>query len=196
MLWAFGRKKFKDKTQQLVFIRGEGLMRRVEKIYRNHVRRHVTSQGLFRARLFGSNFCLCAMTLALGAEGHKVSEEVYLALLNRASRGLGLSRSDIKEISVAILTEQSRALVQEQKNVGSGQYALAALYQKALEESVGSVDSAGESFSEPITSVLGRLVGEALAEWADLYQKISVQPMQVYTEGFRRTAKDSQRLGD
>jgi len=195
----FGHKKFKDKTQQLVFAKGEELMHRIEKTYRDHVRtwkRTATPKGLFRARLFGSNFCVCAMTLALGKEKDKVSQEVYLALLDRASKGLGLSQPEMKAISVEILKEQSRALLQEMQNVGSGQYALAALYEKALRESVGSIEKADEVFSEPIVSVLGRLTGEVLAEWAILYQKMASQPIQVYTAGFRRTEKDSRRLGE
>ena len=190
---GFRRKEsadLKDASQALVYEAGLKMIREIEAAYRGHVvgeGAQPSPLGIFRARLFGLNFAVSAMTLGLGAAGHQKSEEVYQALVKQAASGLLLQPEKVRKISAEILQEQNRALQAEHKNVGSGQYALAALYEAALAESLGKMDSAQASF-------LGQRVGLSLAGWAELYRKITGRAVQAYTGGFSKSEKDFQGL--
>ncbi len=199
MNWPFRKQGFKDAAQKLVFERAKEAMRHIEQAYRTQVSAFgctVHPEGLFQIRLFAANFCLCAMTMAMGRDRHKEAEEVYLALMDEACRKLSLTRARKEELSTDLLKEQSHALVQEQKNAGSAQFTLLTLYVSALQKSTGPLDNAGQPFEEPVISVLGSVIGDLMTRWTELFQELSGHPLHTYDEGFERTSKDSERLGE
>ncbi len=158
-----------DSTQEQVYLAGLELMKTIDGEYREHVRmckKKLSDKGLYSARVFSILFPISAMTLALGKEKHQLSESVYRELIFECGQNLKLSKPEQIKISKTILREGSLALIAEKNNVGSGQYALAALYEGALNLSVGSVEGLAERLEPPLSSLMGRMVGEKLAAWA------------------------------
>lgn len=188
-----------DGTSQKVYREARNLMKQMESDYRREVRRlggRTRARGLLRIRLFALNFPLSAMTLAQGEAKQKAAQAVYGRLLRAAYRGLALDFHEKQTLARTQLEEQSRSLVSEARHVGAGQYALASIYETALKDAVPELEHRVDRLDEPLAGLLGRHTGECLAVWARLYQEISGRPLQVYTEGFQPTERDSRRLSE
>jgi hypothetical protein len=199
-LWlAWTGLPLKTDAQRKAFAQGALLLREVEQIYEEQVRstgQKVASPGRLKARLFALHFPMSAMMLALGSEKHAASEAVYRCLLNVAFYGVPLPLAEKKQMASAILQEQTRSLVSEFRNVGAGQFALAAIYEQALLHSLGELPADGRLGGENVATVLGRVTGQCLAVWAALYQELADAPIQVYTEGFAPTERDRKPFGE
>lgn len=189
----------KTSAQRKVFAQGALLLREVEKVYEEQVRstgQKVAAPGRLKARLFALQFPMSAMMLALGSEKHAASEAVYRCLLNVAFYGVPVPEAEKKQMAAAMLQEQMRSLQSEFRNVGAGQFALAALYEQALRLSLKDWLLDGRLAGENVATVLGRVTGQCLAVWAALYQELAGAPMQVYTEGFAPTERDKKPFGE
>ncbi|HTL48103.1 MAG TPA: hypothetical protein VL688_08610 [Verrucomicrobiae bacterium] len=194
-LWSWlARPERFSGTDKKTYEKGRELMASSEKRFRQDADDLGVTPGpaaLFQARLFGANFAVSAMTLCYGEARKAESEAVYKALYKEAGQGLGLKPEEARGLSTALLKEQTRALIAEMRNVGSGQFALAALYETALESSAGAgIDPAAAA------ERCGRAAAEMLGHWAALYAELGGKPMQTYALGFKKSARDSQRLGD
>lgn len=189
----------KNKAQKKVFTAAVKLMHDVEREYRQIVGacgKPVQPEGLLRARLFAIYFPMSIMALVGGEEKHAEAETVYRLLIPLAFEGIPMIPVEKNQIAQAMLQEQTRSLVSEFRNVGSGQFALAALYGVALVGSIGPIPDDGVVGGENITTVLGRVTGQCLAVWAALYKTLAQGPMQVYTEGFAPTERDKKPFGE
>ncbi len=189
----------KTAAQRKVFAQGVLLLHEVEKAYEEQVRstgQKVAPAGRLQTRLFALHFPMSAMMLALGSEKHQDSEAVYRCLLNAAFHGVPVPAAEKKQIAEAMLQEQMRNLQSEFRNVGAGQFALAAFYEQALRLSLKDWPSDGRLADENVATILGRVTGQCLAVWAALYQELAGAPMQVYTEGFAPTERDKKPFGE
>ena len=186
---------FETEAEKLVLESGRRSLLEMDSVYARHVEaagKIPTPAGKFRARLFALNFSVAALMQVAGRAGHARTEKVYLALYREALAGLKIPEKAAADLSRDLLKEQMNALHSELQNVGAGQYALAALYERALEESTGPLERI--EWKESPASLLGTVVGEKLSEWAGLFTKLKSGPMQVYTSGFKKTGRDAERL--
>ena len=183
--------------QKLVIQEGVRLMDACEKDYTVHINScnsKTTPLGIYFSRLFALNFVVSAMTLAWGADRHKESEKAYLSLLDHARRKNRISSQEALKEASEFLKTANEALYAEKNNVGSGQYALASLYEKALSASLGTGFQPPPNSDFNLSSVLGYRIGTLLAEWSSLYTRLSGRPMQEYHEGFQPSDRDVRPL--
>ena len=140
----------------------------------------------FNARVFGFLFPLHVL-IAAGTEMRGQAEAVYRLLFRKACLGLKLNLKKAGDEASETLREHSRALAAEKNNVGSGQFALAALFLQIF-----SAHEQHAALMGPLSERVGPLVAENLGVWAGLYKDFFQQPMQTYTRGFQPSAEDTQ----
>ncbi len=189
--------RLEHQADKLVVAAGIDWMNEMEGMYRGQIENFGSkpaAAGIFGARIFALYFAVSAMRLAFGSPAAERSEKIWRLLSAEAGRGLNLPASRQQEIAAEIVSEQSHALAAEQRNVGSGQYALAALYEKAVEESTGPAAGLKTSGTEPAAVWAGRATAWGLGHWYELYRQISGRPAQNYNQGFVKSAGDSRRL--
>ncbi len=142
----------------------------------------------FNARVFGFLFPLHVM-IAAGPEARENAETLYRKLFREACQGLKLNLKKAGAGASETLREHSRALTAEKNNVGSGQFALAALFLQIF-----SACGENPALRGPLSERVGPLIAENLGVWASLYKDFFQQPMQTYTKGFKPSADDTQPL--
>lgn len=161
-------------------------------LIRNRFR--IKRETVFRLRLFGGFFSVSAMILALGKSRHSDISLFYQRIVKAAAEKNRIWAKFRK--AQPLFTEQQRALQAEFRNLGSGQYALASIYDQALLISGEKKNFFEESDDNgQRAEAVGRMIAEDLAEWAELYRKLGGPPMQSYTAGFQPTAKDFHPFG-
>jgi len=198
--WKPRHPVWRDPGQALVYETGLRLMAQSEENFLRSLgqMRNGCScdKGRYQARLFGMQFAVSAMTLAWGAARHADSEAVYRALLRTARRGLTVPAEQAASLAEETLREQSRALISEKNNVGAGQFALASVFESALEKALGPLWKLPETEAAALPAILGAAVAAPLGEWAGLYKELSGQEMQTYQLGFRKSSRDSRPFAD